>query len=1212
MKVPDLLSRLRDLDIMIWVDGDQIKINAPKGALTPDLKKEITENKRELIHFLQTTQTASHLSVGPVIPLPPDSETEIPLTFAQQRLWFLDQYDPNNLAYTIVKVYELNGPLNLPALEQSLSEILRRHSVLRTRFAINECQQPVQVIEPFRAHKLPVTDLQPLPADTREESAHQHILKLAQKPFALTKEPLFKSSLLKLKSRRHWLVVLIHHIICDGWSTNIFLYELQTLYNAFSRGLPSPLPELPIQYSDYALWQRQDQTIRSLQPGLKFWLETLKKPLPILELPADFPRPALQSFAGANQRGILPPELLQHLHQMSSQYKLTPYMILLAAFQILIYRYTNQDDLIIGTPQANRPQSEIEPLIGLFVNTLAIRTNLAGNPTGMELLQRVKDSSLQAFDHQAVPFEMIVENLNPDRNTSHSPVFQVFFTLQNVPDKAVQKEDLEFSTITVDPKTAKFDLSLEIYVIRDQVYYNFEYNTALFKAETIQRMLGHYLLLLHGLCKTPHLPIGQLPLLTPAESRIILQEWNETGQDFPLEQTLPVLFQAQVQRTPHAVAVSDEERQITYVELDQRANQLAHYLMDLGVGPETLVGVCLPRSIDLVVSLLAILKAGGAYVPLDPSYPSDRLQYMLADSQAPLLLTHSNLIPRLSSLNCKIIALNNETEQLAQQSPEPIPLRSTPENLAYVIYTSGSTGKPKGVQVLLRGLSNFLFSMRAEPGITATDKLLSVTSLSFDIAGLELYLPLICGAQLVIVSNTTAADGFRLRRVLEQTKATGMQATPTTWRQLLSAGWAGAPEFKALCGGEALPKDLMVELVEQCGAFWNMYGPTETTIWSTIQKITAKDELITIGKPIANTQVYILDALGQPVPVGVTGELYIGGEGLARGYLNQPELTSEKFLPNPFSTKPDARYYRTGDLSRYLPDGRIEFLGRKDEQIKLHGVRIELGEISNTLLNHAGVKSAVVVGQKDSANNPYLAAFLVAEPMAQLKEDDLRYYLSERLPTAMIPTRYIFLEQMPLTPNGKINRKALPVPDVELRSADQRSSPRNAIEAKLIQIWNNLLHRKHTGVHDDFFQLGGHSLLAVQMLNQIQEVFGVLLPLTSLFHQPDIEHLANLIYQHLGSMPWPSLVEIQPAGSRPPFFCVHGMPGDVLWYGRLVPYMDPDQPLWGLESLGLDGIKTPLTTIEEMASFYIQEIKKHPAGRALLHLWIFIWRIGCV
>ncbi len=1012
---------------------------------------------------------------------------------------------------------------------------------------------------------------------------------LVREPFALTEGPLFRARLLRLDAQRHWLAVTFHHIICDGWSTNIFSYELQTLYRAFSQGQPSPLPELEIQYSDYAVWLDQEQVQRSLQDKLDCWLETLQGPLPILELPVDYPRPALQTNHGANLRDALPSDLLDAIQKMSSRHKLTPFMIMLAAFQILLFRYTGQEDLIVGTPEANRPESQLEPLVGLFVNTLAIRTNLSGNPTGMEVLERVRQASLQAMTNKDVPFEMVVEKLNPERDTSHSPVFQVFFTLQNTPERATTRGELVFSPVNVDPKTAKFDLSLEIYLSGEQVFYNIEYNTDLFEAETIRRILAHYRMLLNGLVHSPELPVGQLPLLTEEERERILSEWNDTRRNDLLEKTLPALFEEQARRTPEATAVSDEEGRITYAELDRRSNRLAHYLVELGVGPETLVGVSLPRSIDTLVSLLAILKAGGAYVPLDPGFPIERLRYMLEDSGTPLLLTHSNLAARFEGTDCRMICLNEVAQELSQRSPEPQAQRAGPDKLAYVMYTSGSTGRPKGVQVLMGGLTNFLLAMLERPGLSEQDVLLSVTSLSFDISGLELFLPLICGAQVATVTNATAGDGTRLRRALEQAGATCMQATPTTWRQLLAAGWKGGKDFKALCGGEPMPHDLRVELLPRVGSLWNMYGPTETTIWSTVRRVSSMDEPITVGRPIANTQLYLLDAHGQPAPVGITGELYIGGAGVARGYLKRPELTAEKFVPDPFRST--GRLFRTGDLGRYMSDGRVEILGRKDDQIKLHGVRIELGEISNSLIAHPAVQSAVVLGRKEQPDNPYLAAYIVKEPQAQVREDELRYYLSERLPTAMVPSRYVFLEHLPLTPNGKIDKKGLPLPVDAASARDPRKQPRNAIEAKLIQIWKDLLRVEQVGVQDDFFLLGGHSLLAVQMFNKIQEVFGVLLPLTSLFHQPNIEHLAALIYEHLGSIPWPSLVEIQPGGGRPPFFCMHGMPGDVLWYGRLIPYMVPDQPLWGLESLGLDGIQAPLKSIEDMAAHYIREIK---------------------
>lgn len=1189
MNISSLLSRFREQGIKIWLEGDQLKVNAPTGVLTPQLRSELKSMKDEIVQFLQEAEQISSVSTIHIQKAP--EGVEIPLSYPQRRLWFLDQYDPENPAYTILKVHELTGPLDARVLERTVQEILRRHSILRTIFKNKTDGEPSQIVLPAAPVEIPWVDLSELPVSEREDRAREFISQQAQIPFELTKGPLFRAQVYQIDADHHWFAIFLHHIVADGWSTVVFFDEFKILYNAFLQGEPSPLPDLPIQYSDYAIWQHESANSAVLNEQLKFWQETLKQPLPLLELPGDRPRPTVQTYHGAYLYERLPFETLQKIRLLCQEYELTPFMVLLAAYQILLYRYTGQEDLIIGTPQANRPYVEIESLIGLFVNTQALRVHLSGNQTGVDLLKQVKQVALDAFSHQDVPFEMIVEKIHPERNTSHSPIFQTFFIVQNLPNSSGEIENVALRSITVDPHTSKYDLTLEIFTNPEGVFFGFEFNTDIFDESTVQRMQGHYLQILNHLLDTPQSPIRTLPILTSSEQQQILVEWNATSVDYPREKTLPVLIEEQAARTPQAIAIQDESGSLSYADLDQASNRLAHYLQSQGVHSGTLVGISLPRSSDLIVALLAILKAGGAYIPLDPNYPVERLKYMIEDSKAPLLITNTAIAVQYQEINTQVICLDTEAETINRENSQPISRTTTPDSFAYVIYTSGSTGKPKGVQVRMQGLVNFLYSMLDTPGLTSQDVLLSVTTLSFDIAGLELYLPLISGARLVLVPTSVAADGSLLIKALEKSQATFMQATPTTWKMLISAGWQGNPRLKALCGGEALPNDLAAQLVPRCASLWNMYGPTETTIWSTLCQITDPAQRITVGRPIANTQVYILDTHGQPVPVGIPGELSIGGDGVAAGYLDRPELTQEKFLPNPFSDLPGARLYRTGDLARYLPDGQIDILGRIDNQVKIHGVRIELGEISAVLTDHPDVQTAVVVGRKEQAENPYLAAYIIPNNGKAPTEDAIRIYLSERLPTAMIPTRYVFMQQFPLTPNGKIDTKALPIPTGQPEVSQNPVQPRNTVEAKLVQIWKKLLRTDRVGLKDDFFQLGGHSLLAVQMFNQIHEIFGVNLPLTSLFRQPTIEYLATLIYDHKGSIPWPSLVEIKPTGSKPPLFCIHGIPGDVLWYGHLIPYMDVDQPLWGLEARGLDGIQTPLESIKEMAALYIQELK---------------------
>jgi amino acid adenylation domain-containing protein len=1199
MSIFEFISHLNDLDIRLSVEDEKLRVNAPKGVLTPELKERLSAHKEEIIAFFnQSNQRKSQDAVpGQTLKITPANSREyLPLSFSQMRLWFLDQFDPGNTAYSMPLAIRFEGMLVIDTLEKGLNEILKRQASLRTTFSHGLNGQPQQIIHIYHWQDLPISDFSFLEENTREKAGQDFIKRQAQIPFDLTNGPLFRAHLLKINSECHWLFFNMPHIVSDGWSTGIFMTELSQAYQALTDGRPMPFQEPLVQYTDYAIWQRSNGML-VFQSKLEFWKKKLNGVLPILDLPADHARPKNQTFNGACPSRILPDGLASRLKQISNHQGVTLFMTMLAAFNVLLHRYTSQEDIIVGTANANRGQPETEELIGFFVNTLALRNDLSGCPTFAELLKRVRDVSLESFANREVPFEAIVESLHLARDTSRSPIFQVMFILQNTPYHEVKFPDMRVTPIYLDTGTSKYDLSLIVWEDPNEgLTCFFEYNTDIYAQERIERMIGHYQVLLESVCRNPDLPIGELELLTEDEQQKILLGWNATQMDFPRHQTIQGLITSQAQRCGDRIAVSDEEGEISYAELDRRSNQLGRYLQRLGIGPESLVGISLPRKKEMVIGLLGILKAGAAYVPLDPNFPVERLKYMLEDSQARLLLTERSLAATLEHNGLRVVCLTEEWRDIEEESPEEFDGGGQAENLAYVIYTSGSTGRPKGVEVLQRGVVNFLSSMQKQPGLVEEDILVSVTTLSFDIAGLELYLPLIKGARLLLVSSQTALDGLRLKKVIEEQDATLMQATPATWRLLMAAGWKGKQGFKGFCGGETLPAEVASGLLQRGVQLWNLYGPTETTIWSTVSRIEREDELVTIGRPIGNTRTYILDSRGQPLPVGVAGELFIAGDGVARGYLRRPDLTAEKFVADRFMGG-GARMYRTGDLARYLPDGRIEFLGRIDNQVKLRGYRIELGEITSALLEHPDVKSAVVMGRKDRKEEPFLAAYIVPRLDTALTRDDLRAFLLEKLPTVMIPAQFVFLDRLPTSPNGKVDYNALPEPTIPSTAVNLPILPHDLVEVKLIQIWRNLLKLEDISTQDDFFALGGHSILAVRMFNKIQETFGVNLPLTSLFHRPTIKHLASLIKQQNGTISWSSLAEIQPTGNRPPVFCVHGMPGDVLWYCGLVPHMDQDQPLWGLESQGLDGVQQPILTIEEMASLYIKEMQSiQPKG----------------
>jgi amino acid adenylation domain-containing protein len=1039
-------------------------------------------------------------------------DKDLPLSFAQWRLWFLNQLEPESPSYNLPRVIRLTGPLNIAALEQSFNEVIKRHEVLRTTFArVNG--QPMQVIHPKMVLRLSILDCITIP----QSQIQNFILEEVQQGFDLAKGPLLRAKLLQVGEQEHLLLLTMHHIVSDAWSTGVLIEQMAALYTAYCEGKPSPLPELPIQYADFAVWQREWLQGEQLQALLDYWKQQLQGDLPVLELPADRPRPSVQTFAGKEHSFVLSKELTEALKTLSQQQGVTLFMTLLAAFKTLLYRYTGQEDILIGSPIANRNRGEIESLIGFFVNTLVLRTDLFGNPSFQELLGRVREVTLGAYAHQDLPFEKLVEELQPERNLSHAPLFQVMFVFQNAPMKTLELPGLSIQPLKVNSGTAKFDLTLSMQDTEQGLIATFEYNTDLFDEATISRYCGHFQTLLASIVANPQQRLSELPLLTATEQQQLV-EWNNTKTEYGNELCLHQLFEAQVERTPDAVAVVYENEQLTYQELNQRANQLAHYLQKLGVGPEVLVGICLERSLQMVIALLGILKAGGAYVPLDPAYPSERFAFMLEDSQVSVLLTQEKLVAMLPENQAKVVCLDRNWQEIAKESDHNSINKANPENLVYAIYTSGSTGRPKGVQITHGALVNFLNSMRLTPGLSEKDILLSVTTLSFDIAALELYLPLSVGARLVVVSREVAADGTQLLEKLASSGVTVMQATPATWRLLLAAGWQGSWQLKILCGGEALDRELANQLLARATEVWNLYGPTETTIWSSVQKVESKDGIVSIGRPITNTQFYILDSHQQLVPVGVPGELHIGGAGVARGYINQPELTAVKFIPNPYlsgtptanNNQPGAGLYKTGDLVRYQPDGTLEFLGRIDNQVKVRGFRIEVGEIEAVLAQHLAVRETVVLAREAQPGDKQLVAYVVPNNEQTPTTSELRNFLLKQLPEYMVPSVFVILEALPLTPNGKVNRQALPAPEPlrpELEAA--YVMPQTELEQTIATVWQKALNIENIGIHDNFFELGGHSLLLVKVNSQLREIFKTELPLLEMFRYPTISSLAE-------------------------------------------------------------------------------------------------------
>ncbi|NEQ67784.1 MAG: amino acid adenylation domain-containing protein, partial [Symploca sp. SIO2D2] len=858
-------------------------------------------------------------------------DRELPLSFAEQRLWFLDQLQEGSLTYNELEGVRLSGLLQVEALQKAVQEIVRRHESLRTNYQTVD-GSPIRVIATERALNLPIIDLQHLPTEEQLSQVQRLGLAEVRQPFDLAKDPLVRVTLLQLAIDDFVLLLTMHHIVTDGWSMGVFYHELEVLYRAYVLGQPSPLPELSIQYADFACWQRQWLTPQTLAPQVDYWQQQLAGVPPLLKLPTDYPRPKVQTSRGSKEFFGLGVELTQQLKALSQDSGTTLFMTLLAAFNTLLYRYSGQEDIVVGTPIANRNRSEMEPLIGFFINTLVLRTQLAGNQKFTEVLEQVRQVSLDAYAHQDLSFEQLVEALQPQRSLSHTPIFQVMFALQNAPMEPLELPGMTFKWLPLESEIAKFDWFLSLEETESGLSGFWEYNRDLFEPATIRRAIGHLKTLLAAIANNSQMRVDQLPLLSNSENHQLLVEWQDTQVSYPQNKCIHQLFEEQVERNPDAVAVVFEEEQLTYRELNEQANQLANYLHSVGVGLEVLVGIYMERSVAMVVGLLGILKAGGAYVPLDPDYPSERLAYILDNSQAAVLVTTNQLAAQLPSLPQHLICLDDDSESLSTQDRANLKTNIQPENLAYVIYTSGSTGKPKGVEICHQSLVNFLCSMAVTPGLTDADTLLAVTTICFDIAALEIYLPLITGAKTAIASRDVAADGKRLSSELKLSGATVMQATPATWQMLLSLGWQGSPKLKIICGGEALSVQLATQLQEKGSSVWNLYGPTETTVWSTVSSVSAggqidsrKEASVSVGKAIANTQIYILDHHLQPAPIGIPGELHIGGAGLARGYLNHPELTQAKFICDPFSKESGSRLYKTGDKARYLADGNIEF-----------------------------------------------------------------------------------------------------------------------------------------------------------------------------------------------------------------------------------------------------------------------------------------------
>ena len=1039
--------------------------------------------------------------------------SRVPLSYAQQRLWFISQLEPDSAAYNCPAAIRLSGELDVSALQRSLEEITRRHEVLRTSFALED-GVPVQEIASGVEVGLRQVDLSGWDEEERRREAAREAEEEARRPFDLSRGPLLRVVLLRLGEREHVLLVTMHHVVSDGWSVGVLIREFGMLYAAYRRGEESPLGELPIQYGDFAQWQREWLQGEVLEEQLGYWRRELEG-LPVLELPTDHVRPSTPSRRGDRLQFVLARELTERLRKLSQQEGVTLFMTLLAAFDVVLGRYAGQTDVVVGTDVANRTRQETEGLIGFFVNQLVLRTDLSRSETFRDLLHQVRERTLGAYAHQDLPFEKLVEELSPERDLGRAPLFQVKLVLQNAPQQRLELPGLELDRFSDGEDFIKVDLHLSVSETAEGIGGQMEYATDLFERTTVERLLSHFQEVLEQLVEEPERKLSEVSLVKGWERKQLLSEWNRTEAEYR-EGCVHELFAAQAEQRPEAVAVVYESECLSYGELNARANQLGRYLRELGVGPEVRVGLCVERGLAMVVGMLGVLKAGGAYVPLDPAYPVERLAFMLEDTQAPVVLTQQHLRQRLPVYWAQVLCLDTEWEEIGRRDRSNLGPVVSGKNLAYVIYTSGSTGRPKGVEVEHREISNYSQAIEERMGLAAGEQYGLISTFTADLGNTVLFPSLCGGGTLHVMSEDRLADGRRYAEYSERCGMDVLKITPSHLSGLLASG-AGAgilPSRRLILGGEASSWEWVEGVrVQQPGcSLYNHYGPTECTVGTLTYEIGERGERcggVPLGRPLGNVRVYVLDECGQLCPVGVWGELYVGGAGVSRGYLNRPGLTAERFVPDGYEGG-GGRLYRTGDRVRWNERGELEYQGRLDEQVKVRGYRIEPGEIETVLQEYPGVLQSAVIAREDTAGDKRLVGYVVwseGEPAGGVKE--LRSHVQRRLPEYMVPSAFVSLESLPLTGNGKLDRKALPSPEgVRTELASSYVAPGDAVEEILAGVWEQVLGVERVGVEDNFFELGGHSLLATQVVSRIRDLFQVELPLRVLFENPTVRAVA--------------------------------------------------------------------------------------------------------
>jgi amino acid adenylation domain-containing protein len=1182
MNAYELLDTLNRQSVGLRVDGDKLRVTGARNTLTPQLLAELKQHKEELIAILTGAD-------ADVIPRRPASDAPLPLAFAQRQLWFLDRLSPGNPFYNNPVAFDIVGALDPAVLARALTEVVRRHEALRTVF-VSDDGEPRQVVRPAAPVALPVTDLTGLPRDERLRRADEATADDARAPFDPAAGPLLRSSLLRLGEEEHRWLLNVHHLVADGWSIGILINEVTALYSAYLRGAASPLPELPVQYADYALWQRRQLSGGELERQLNYWTTTLAGAPTLLDLPTDRPRPTVARYRGACHGTTVPGEVLRGLREVGRAGDATLFMTLMATLSVLLWRYSGQPDVCVGTPFANRNHREVEGLIGHFINTVVIRNQPRADRPFIEFLGDVRQRLLDAYAHPDLPFEQLVEALKPERHTSYSPLFQVMLVLQNIPRGRLELPGLELRPLASSTGTAKFDLSVEVFEHADGLHVTFEYDTDLFDAATIARMADHFGRLLEQVAADPSVSVGELRLLGPAERQRQVVDWNRTDAPVSPPANLVERFEAQARQHPDRPAVVCDGESLDYATVDRRANRVAQALRARGVRRGQLVGLHAHRSAGLIVAILGILKAGAAYLPLDPALPTERRDGMITDAAPVLVLGEEGTDPA---------AIGDGA------SDEAVGVRPHPAELAYVIYTSGSTGRPKGVAVSHGSVANLLDHWVARLGAAPGEAAALWSSVGFDVSVQEIFLPLTTGGTLYLVPEPLRGDPSALTDWLREHRIAQAYLPPAFIRWIdeePATRLAGLALRQLLVGVEPLPEDAlhrMTRILPDLRVL-NGYGPTETTVYSTAyldpQPLARR---CPIGRPLANTRVYLLDERLEPMPVGVTGEIYIGGAGLARGYLNRPGQTAERFLPDPFT--PGERIYRTGDLARYLPDGDIEYVGRRDRQVKLRGFRIEPGEIEAALLDQPGVHEAAVVVDRDPTGEPRLVAGIGREAAEPMSAGEWRTTLSRRLPGYMVPALFVELPRLPRNANGKVDEAEL------LRQAHasvpfqvNQASPRDQIELTLYQIWKRLLLHPHIGITDRFFDIGGTSISAIKLAHAIAEEFGQPLPVHEIMLHPTIEALAARLRRGASGKPPSNLIEFRPGDGRARVICVHPAGGTAFCYLALAKALPESVGVYGIQSPGVNPGEEFLPTVEAMAEAYLGQVAPLLDGPVIL------------